>query len=84
MTKNGNKLNIKNDRSFIKDKNSSGIIPMTLELQPNYPNPFNIFTNIKYNIPETGAVLLMIYNIQGQLMRALVDETQKSGEHTVL
>ncbi|MCK5052112.1 MAG: T9SS type A sorting domain-containing protein [Candidatus Cloacimonetes bacterium] len=55
----------------------------TFSLQ-NYPNPFNPETNINYSIPEEGKVELSIYNIKGQKVKTLVNETQVSGEHTVV
>jgi len=59
------------------------ISPNVLSLQ-NYPNPFNPETNIRYNLPSEGKVGLSIYNIKGQKVKTLVDETQISGEHTVI
>ena len=55
----------------------------TFSLQ-NYPNPFNPETKINYNIPEEGKVELSIYNIKGQKVKTLVNETQVNGEHTVV
>jgi hypothetical protein len=54
------------------------------KIWPNFPNPFNSYTKIVYRLREMGEVTLKIYNIQSQLVRVLVDEVQKSGEHTVL
>jgi photosystem II stability/assembly factor-like uncharacterized protein len=77
-------LYMKNDGTFIEDKTIDNQFPASITLQPNYPNPFNLSTKIVYQLPETGDVSLKVYNIQGQLVRTLVDEIQKSGEHTVL
>jgi hypothetical protein len=43
-------------------------------LHDNFPNPFNPSTTIRYGIKERGHVSLKIYNVAGQLVRALVDE----------
>lgn len=59
------------------------VVSNTFKLQ-NYPNPFNPETNISYSIPEKGKVELNIYNIKGQKVKTLVNETQVSGEHTVV
>ena len=40
--------------------------PKEFTLYQNYPNPFNAGTTIRYSIPTTGIVKLMIYNILGQ------------------
>jgi len=59
------------------------VVQNTFRMQ-NYPNPFNPETNINYNIPAEGKVELSIYNIKGQKVKTLVDETQVSGQHTVV
>ncbi len=53
-----------------------GIDPVAFEnrLDPNYPNPFNPTTTIKYSVAERGQVTLKIYNAAGQLVRTLVNE----------
>jgi hypothetical protein len=52
-------------------------------LSRNYPNPFNPGTTIQYRLPEEGAVSLVLYNMRGQAVRALVQENQKPGDHSV-
>ncbi len=49
------------------------------------PNPFNPETSIGFYLPqgEPRPVSLKIYNLQGQLVRTLVDEVMDAGEHTV-
>jgi len=59
------------------------VVQNTFSLR-NYPNPFNPETNINYSIPEEGKVELSIYNIKGQKVKTLVNETQPSGQHTVV
>ncbi len=49
-----------------------------------YPNPFNPSTTIKYTIPADEKVKLSIYNIKGQLIKTLIDETQIAGEHSII
>ena len=58
-------------------------LPTEFHLSQNYPNPFNLQTIIKYQLPEESWVNLRIYNIQGQEVRALIDEQQEIGYHTV-
>lgn len=50
----------------------------------NVPNPFNSETEIHYRIPESGKVILKIYDILGREVRTLVNEEQNGGAHEVL
>jgi len=43
----------------------------------NHPNPFNSMTQIEYEVTRDGAVRVEIFNILGQRVRLLVDESQQ-------
>ncbi len=58
-------------------------IPGSSSLLQNFPNPWNPSTVIKYHIAQDGHVNLSIYNIAGQLVRNLVDDTKKAGKYDV-
>ena len=58
-------------------------LPKEYALYENYPNPFNPTTTIKYSIKENIWVKLIIYNVMGQVVRTLVDETKPSGVYMV-
>lgn len=63
---------------------SPGLLPAMFDLSQNYPNPFNPVTTIKYQIPRPGAqVSILIYNVQGQLVRKLVSEFKTPGFYSV-
>ncbi|MBC8377211.1 MAG: T9SS type A sorting domain-containing protein [FCB group bacterium] len=57
--------------------------PTEFSLQQNYPNPFNPTTNIRYDIAESGDAHLVIYNMLGQEVRALVNGNQDVGRYEV-
>lgn len=57
--------------------------PDQLELQQNFPNPFNPSTNIQYSIPESGFVQLHVYDVTGRRIDQLVDEYQSAGTHSI-
>ena len=63
-------------------------IPETFSLYQNYPNPFNPNTTIQFEIPFTEKqkvnVELRIYNLQGELIRTLVNEEKSPGIYRVL
>ncbi|MCI0514835.1 T9SS type A sorting domain-containing protein [candidate division KSB1 bacterium] len=52
------------------------------ELAQNYPNPFNPTTTIRYTLGQTEAVRLVIYNLQGQKIKTLVQSSQAAGQYT--
>ncbi len=53
------------------------------QLYQNYPNPFNPVTSIRFDLPNPEQVRVAIYNILGQRVRLLADESFSSGQHTV-
>jgi hypothetical protein len=59
-------------------------IPEQYSLSQNYPNPFNPTTTIRYALPVQSTVSLKVYNILGQEVKALVNESQLSGNYAVL
>ena len=46
-----------------------------------WPNPFNPQTTVKFTNPRSGLVTLGVYDIQGHLVRTLVQENRTAGEH---
>jgi len=57
------------------------LMPETLRLLPNYPNPFNPSTAIGYTLPQPGHVSLVVYNLIGQRVRTLVNGFQPAGRY---
>jgi len=58
-------------------------IPNIYKLEQNYPNPFNPATTINYQMPQSGKVKLVVYDIMGREIATLVDEHQSAGRHQV-
>lgn len=59
-------------------------MPSDYALDQNLPNPFNPSTTIKYQLPASGDVSLVIYNLLGQQIRSLVKETLDAGFHSIV
>ena len=64
---------------FIGIKNISTEIPSEYSLSQNYPNPFNPTTNIRFEIPKSGNVNLVVIDALGREIETLVNEKQSAG-----
>jgi hypothetical protein len=62
---------------------ASSAIPDKITLYPNYPNPFNPETIIRYDLSRNTDVQLTVYNILGQEIISLVDRAQNAGQYSV-
>ncbi len=80
-TKMKNNFIIVNEPSDILSRDDE--IPTEYALQKNYPNPFNPRTTIKYAIPKSEHVVLKIYNINGAVVRTLVERHQSTGVYSI-
>ena len=58
-------------------------IPEKFALAQNYPNPFNPTTEIEFSLPKPVFVHLAIYNLRGQQIRLLVNESKQAGFHRI-
>jgi len=56
-------------------------VPQRLELSQNYPNPFNPSTTIQFSLNRASDVTLEVFNITGQRIATLVNETLSAGSH---
>jgi hypothetical protein len=49
----------------------------------NFPNPFSESTKLRYRVRSSSHVTIRIYDLNGRLVKTLVDETQNPGEYTL-
>jgi len=60
------------------------LIPEVFALKQNYPNPFNPSTQISFDVPTGSDFLsLNIYNLLGQNIKTLVNESLPAGRYTM-
>jgi hypothetical protein len=59
------------------------LLPTEYTLYQNYPNPFNPVTTIKYDLPNTSDVTLVIYDILGRKIKELVNTKQQAGRYEI-
>jgi Secretion system C-terminal sorting domain len=64
--------------------NTKEKIPDNYSLAQNYPNPFNPSTTIGYTLPVQSKVKLIVYNILGEVVAALINGQQAAGTHNIV
>lgn len=66
-------------------QNEDGSLPpIQAALYPNYPNPFNPETTIRYSLASTTDINITVYNVRGQMVRRLVSGAMPSGNHKIV
>ena len=58
--------------------------PRYYALEQNHPNPFNPTTKVGFSLQQDGFVSIKVYNMIGQFVRTLVEETVNAGEHSIV
>jgi len=58
-------------------------LPTVTQLILCAPNPLTQHANISYQLASPGNVSLKVYNISGQLVKTLANETKPAGNHSV-
>ncbi|MBN1406468.1 MAG: VCBS repeat-containing protein [Calditrichaceae bacterium] len=56
-------------------------LPKKFALYQNYPNPFNPSTKIKFDVPASTDVKIVLYNILGEKVQTLVNKKYTPGRH---
>lgn len=56
-------------------------MPTSYALYQNYPNPFNPSTTIKFSIPQSGNVKLVVYDVLGKEVATLVNNELSAGTY---
>jgi len=69
-------------QTFVQ-KQESELLPESLTLWPNYPNPFRQRTTIEYTLPKAGDVTVEVFDLLGRRVRMLVNGRREAGLHRV-
>ncbi|MGH7450169.1 MAG: T9SS type A sorting domain-containing protein [bacterium] len=80
FTKSAGKSLLAQQSTEQKDRRSSH----RFDLLQSYPNPFNPSTQVRFAMKEAGIATLRVYNLNGQVIRELLNEYHVAGEHRVL
>ena len=74
------RLVINNELSPVDDV----ALPRVTRLTGAYPNPFNPQTTVAFDLAKADHARISIYDVQGRLVRRLVDETFAAGHHSAV
>ena len=58
-------------------------VPLTAQLAQNYPNPFNSETVIEYQLPQSGEIQLIVYDVTGQRVATLASGSRAAGTYAL-
>ncbi|MBO6534645.1 MAG: DUF2334 domain-containing protein [Balneolaceae bacterium] len=53
------------------------------QLHQNYPNPFNPATTISFTLEKASRVKLLVFDIQGRVVSALINQSFSAGNHQI-
>jgi hypothetical protein len=58
-------------------------IPEQYNLYQNFPNPFNPFTKINFDLKEQGFVTLKVYDMLGRIVSRLINGNEPAGKYSI-
>ena len=67
----------------VASADDGSMLPIEYALFQNYPNPFNPSTQISFDIPKSEFVTLRVYNLLGQDVKTLINQSMVPGRYTV-
>lgn len=78
-----NSLILKTTSGGLTFINENGEVVSDYKLEQNYPNPFNPLTRINYELQISNYVTLNVYDVNGRLVKELVNEKQAAGNYSI-
>jgi hypothetical protein len=63
--------------------NTTEVVPSRVELEQNFPNPFNPTTTIGFTLPRAGYTRLEVFSILGTRVAMLMEGELEAGFHAV-
>ncbi len=75
-------IQIKSGQEELKVEEAREGVPQ-FRLEANYPNSFNPSTEIRYEIPATSPVKLVVFDVLGREVKVLVDAIQDAREYRI-
>jgi len=63
------------------DNEEASLLPSTMLLHQNFPNPFNASTTIHFSLTQASELSLSLYDIQGRFLGVINQGYYTAGEH---
>jgi hypothetical protein len=63
---------------------TSPSVPVHVEIEGNFPNPFNSQTVIRFATPAQGLVTMRVFDLSGRLVRTLANEEMAAANHSIV
>lgn len=79
---NGDKVAIPLIPDYLLNTDSDPDIPVSFSIEPNFPNPFNPTTEIRFNLPEPADITLRLYDVMGRLVMEYPRQKFEIGRHS--
>ncbi|HKW51400.1 MAG TPA: T9SS type A sorting domain-containing protein, partial [Candidatus Eisenbacteria bacterium] len=57
--------------------------PLSLRLDPVYPNPFHTETRLNFAVPKAGSVRLTIFDVRGRRVATVIEQVLPSGWRSI-
>ncbi|MFO7915783.1 MAG: T9SS type A sorting domain-containing protein [Candidatus Krumholzibacteriales bacterium] len=76
-------INNESHKLEVEEDYSPSFTPKANALLQNYPNPFNPQTTITFDIVNAERVSIDIYDVNGRLVRNLLNERRSGGRHSI-
>jgi agmatine deiminase len=75
---------LKVDSDLLNSLADSKIQSSSSKIESIIPNPFNSMTRISFNLDQTLKASLIVYNLEGQIIRNLSDQTYPAGSYELI
>lgn len=67
----------------VEENNISSLVPEKFKLYQNYPNPFNPVTKIKFDLPKSNNVKIVLYDNVGRELKTIINEYRNAGTYEI-
>jgi photosystem II stability/assembly factor-like uncharacterized protein len=57
--------------------------PPDFKLEQNYPNPFNSSTQIRYHLPKSTSIQIVLYDVMGKKIKTILNKTEGPGSFQI-